>query len=186
MRPLPRIASTPASWMLRIETLIFELLPIPCCRCRQRSGWVPITSAFHPSNLWLRRPSHAASRFQRAQDAGAAAAALLRIAREADGDEQGDAVEQRLDEERAADLLNAGDADGEDGDADDRAPDVDAARLDRGRAEEGADQGRQQVFQADAGLADPQAGRQQQAGEGAERARHHEGADDEAAASGCR
>ena len=63
-------------------------------------------------------------------------------------------------------------------DADDRAPDVDPPRLDRGRAEEGADQRRQQEFEPDAGLADAQLGGEQNAGEGGQRARGDEGADD--------
>src|SRR5262249_14878000 len=63
----------------------------------------------------------------------------LRIASDADRDEQGDAVEQRFDEERAAELLDARDANRQDGDADQRAPDVDATRLDRGRPQEGPD-----------------------------------------------
>ena len=82
-------------------------------------------------------------------------AAPLGVAGDADGDEKSDAVEHRLDPERAAELLNAGDADRENGDADDRAPDIDAAGLDRGRAEEGADERGQQIFEADAGLTDP-------------------------------
>ena len=96
-------------------------------------------------------------------------ALALGVAGDADGDEQGDAVEHRLDPEGAAELLDAGDADREDGDADERAPDIDAAGLDRGRAEEGADQGRQQIFEADAGLADAQLGGEQHAGDGGER-----------------
>ena len=51
---------------------------------------------------------------------------------------------------------------GEDQDADDGAPDIDAARLDGGRAEEGADQGGQQIFEPDIRLADAQLGGEQQ------------------------
>ena len=78
------------------------------------------------------------------------------------------AVEKRFDVERAAELLDAGDADGEDGDADDRAPDVDPPRLDRRRAEEGADEGRQQKLEPDARLPDAEFGRQDDPGDGAE------------------
>ena len=109
------------------------------------------------------------------------AALALGVAGDADGDQQRHAVEQRLDAEGAAELLDAGDADREDGDADERAPDIDAAGLDRGRAEEGADQGRQQVFEADAGLADAQLRGEQHAGQRRQAARGDEGADDEAA-----
>ena len=68
--------------------------------------------------------------------------------------EQRDAIEQRLDEKRAAELLNAGDSYGQDQDADDCAPHVDASRPDRGRAEKRADQRRQQVVQPDVRLPD--------------------------------
>src|SRR4051794_36875895 len=62
-------------------------------------------------------------------------ATTLRESGNRNRDAQGRAVEQRLDEEGAADLLDAGDADGEDEDAADRAPDIDPPRLDCGRAE---------------------------------------------------
>ena len=60
-------------------------------------------------------------------------------------------------------------------DADDGAPDVDAARLDRGRAEKRADKRRQQIFEADAGLADAQARGEQNAGESGQQPRRDEG-----------
>ena len=47
----------------------------------------------------------------------------------------------------------------------DRAPDIDPAGLDRGRAEEGADQRRQQEIEADVGLADPELRGEHAAGE---------------------
>ena len=79
-----------------------------------------------------------------------------------DRDQQGHAVEHRLDPERATELLDAGDADRQDDHADDRAPDIDPSGLDRGRAEKRADQGGQQEIEADAGLADAQPRREQQ------------------------
>ena len=84
------------------------------------------------------------------------ALAALGVSGDADGNQQGDAVEHGFDPERAADLLDAGDADSQYGDAHDGAPDVDPSRLNGRRAEEGADQRRQQIFQTDAGLADAQ------------------------------
>ena len=86
-------------------------------------------------------------------------APALRVAGDSDRDEQCRAVEQRLDKERRAELLDAGDADRQDRHADDGAPDVDPAGLDRRRAEEGADQRGQQIFEADARLADAQLAR---------------------------
>src|SRR5206468_6653040 len=81
-------------------------------------------------------------------------------ARERDRDEQRDAVEERLDEERAAKLLDAGDADREDQHADDGAPHVHASRTDGGRPEERADERGQQVIEADVRLADLELARQ--------------------------
>src|SRR5262245_2861319 len=76
--------------------------------------------------------------------------------RECDRDQQRDAVEQRFDEECATELLNPGNTNREDQDADDRAPDVHAAWPNRRRAEERADERRQQVIEADVRLADLQ------------------------------
>src|ERR1700722_4089701 len=77
---------------------------------------------------------------------------------ERNGDDQCRTVEERLDEERPAQLLDAGNADGQGQHAEYRAPDVDAARLDRGRAEKGADQRGQEIIEPDVRLADPQFG----------------------------
>src|SRR5665648_84213 len=70
---------------------------------------------------------------------------------ERNGDDQCRAVEHRFDEEGAAELLDAGDADSKDEDPEHRAPDIDAARLDRGRAEKRAHQRWEQVVEADIG-----------------------------------
>src|SRR6185437_12396263 len=58
-------------------------------------------------------------------------AAPLGVARDADRDEQRYAVKHRLDPERAAELLNARDADRKDRNADHRAPHVDTPGRDR-------------------------------------------------------
>ena len=63
-------------------------------------------------------------------------------------------------------------------DAEHRAPDVDPARLDRRRAEEGADQRRQQEVEADIGLADAELGGEDAAGEAGDQRRGDEDADD--------
>src|SRR5258708_3833241 len=60
-------------------------------------------------------------------------APTLRKGRKRNGNDQRSAVEQGFDEERAAELLDSGNADGEDQDAKDRAPDVDPARFDGSR-----------------------------------------------------
>ena len=78
----------------------------------------------------------------------------LRVTGDPDGDQKGRAVEQRLHPEAPAKLLDAGNTDGEDHDADDGAPDIDPSGFDGGRAEEGADEGRQQEFKTDRGLTD--------------------------------
>ena len=64
--------------------------------------------------------------------------AALREAGKGDRNHQRGAVEQGLDEEGAAELLDTRDANGEDEHAAHRAPDVDPAWLDGGGAEEGA------------------------------------------------
>lgn len=94
------------------------------------------------------------------------AAARLRWAQPAmaDGNEQDYAVEQGLDEERAPELLDPGDADGEDCDTDHRTLNIDPPRLDGGGAQKGAHQGWQKIFEPDACLADPEFGGQQYAG----------------------
>ena len=61
-------------------------------------------------------------------------------------------------------------------DADDRAPDVDAAGLDRRRAKKGADERGQKIFEPDARLPDPQLGGEDDAGERGQQARGDEGA----------
>src|ERR1700722_15156838 len=92
------------------------------------------------------------------------AAASLGVARDADGDEQSDAVEHRFDPERAAELLDARDADSEDGDADHRAPHIDSARLDGRRTKKGADQSGKEILEADARPADPEPRGEEHAG----------------------
>src|SRR6185312_2034561 len=101
----------------------------------------------------------------------------LRECGKRDGDDQCRAVEQGLDEEGAAKQLDAGDADREYENAEYAAPDIDAPRLDRRRAEEGADQRRQQEVQADVRLADAQLRAEHAAGEAGNDARGDENAD---------
>ena len=59
------------------------------------------------------------------------------------------------------------------------APDVHPSGFDGGRSEKSADQGRQQIFQPDAGLADPQLCSQQHPGQRGHRTRGDKGADHE-------
>jgi len=81
----------------------------------------------------------------------------------------------------AAQLLDTGDAHGQNEYADHRAPDVDAARFDGGRPEKRADQRGQQKIQADAGLADAQLGGQHHPSERGQCARGDKRRDDVAA-----
>ncbi|MBT2383303.1 hypothetical protein J7E86_06830 [Streptomyces sp. ISL-11] len=76
------------------------------------------------------------------------------VAGQADRDEQGAAVEQRGDPEPCAELADAGEADGEDRDGDQGAQGVGASGPDGGGTQQGADEGGQQVVDADAGIAD--------------------------------
>ena len=101
----------------------------------------------------------------------------LSVAGDADGNEQGDAIEHRLHPEGPAELLDTGDTNGQDGDPHHRAPDVDATRLDGGGAQKGADQRRQQIFEPDARLPDAQLGREQDACDPGQSAGGHEGRD---------
>src|SRR4051794_19403832 len=96
------------------------------------------------------------------------AALPLGVAGKADRDQERDAVEEWLDVELAAELLDTRDADGKDGDADDGAPHVHPPGLDGGRAEECPDQGGQQELEPDAGLSDAQASGEDDAGQSAE------------------
>ena len=86
-----------------------------------------------------------------------------------DRENQHRAVEQRLDEERRAQLIEPGDRHRENGHGEDRAPDVDPARTDRGRPEQRRGEGGQQIFLADRTLADLQLRLQDDAGERGER-----------------
>src|SRR5690606_38949311 len=92
-------------------------------------------------------------------DAAEAATLALSVPSEADCEQERHAVEQGLDVEDGAQLLNARDADRQDRDANDGAPHVDPARLDRGRTEKGPDQGWEQELETDARLPDAQLGR---------------------------
>src|SRR5580692_7019994 len=83
-----------------------------------------------------------------AQDAGAALAALAEYG-EADGQQQGGAVEGVGDPALTAAELQAFDPGGQKVDGDDGAPDVEAAHLDLGRPEEHGREHRQQVAAAD-------------------------------------
>src|SRR5579872_3745603 len=74
------------------------------------------------------------------------------VAGEADRDDQRGTLEDRLDEEGVAELLQPGDADGEHEDGNDRAPGVHPPGPDRGRAEERADESGEQEFRADRAL----------------------------------
>ena len=71
-----------------------------------------------------------------------------------------------------------GNADGEDEDAEYRAPDVDPAGLDRGRAEECANERRKQIVEADIRLADPELGGEHAAGESGDQPGGDKHADD--------
>ena len=102
--------------------------------------------------------------------AAALRAPLRRLHREADGEDQHRAVEERLDEERRAELVQAGDGHRQHRDREHRAPDIDAARPDRGRAEQRRGEGRQQILLADRALPDLELRLQHDAGEGGERA----------------
>src|SRR3984893_7757072 len=104
-------------------------------------------------------------------------APTLREGRKRNGNDQRSAVEQGFHEERAAELLDSGNADGEDQDAKDRAPDVDPARLDGSRAEECADEGGQQIVEPDIRLADPKLGGEHAAGKPGDQAGGDEHAD---------
>ena len=103
--------------------------------------------------------------------------AALGETRKGDRDDEGRAVEQGLHEELAAELLNPRDADGQDRDAEHGAPDVDPARLDGRRAEEGADERRQQVVEADIRLPDPELRGEHAASEARDQRRGDEDAD---------
>ena len=84
----------------------------------------------------------------------------LGITRNADRQQQRQPVEKRFDVERPAELLDAGDAHGEDGHAHDGAPDVHSPRLDRRRTEKCADEGWQEKLEPNACLPDAEFGRQ--------------------------
>ena len=101
-------------------------------------------------------------------------AALLRPAGNADRDQQRQAVEEWFHIERAAELLDARDADREDRHAHERAPHVHAAGADGGGAEERAHERRQQKFEAHARLPDLQARGQHHAGKTRQRSRSDE------------
>src|SRR3569623_3759060 len=97
---------------------------------------------------------------------------------EADRDDQCPALEDGYDEERIAELLQAGDADGQDQHGNDGAGGVDAAGPYGGGAVLRADEGRQQEFRADRALRDLEARRQNDAGEAHEQAGADEAAHD--------
>ncbi len=105
-------------------------------------------------------------------------APLLGPARNADGHQQGESVEQRFHIERAAELLNTRYTNRENGHADQRAPDVDPSWSDGGGSEKSADERGQQKLEADAGLPDLQPGGQQNAGESRQSARCDKSAHD--------
>src|SRR6185312_2278370 len=85
-----------------------------------------------------------------------AASVSLRVTRQGNCGNQGAAIKQRLDIKFAAKLLDARYSDREHQHRDHRAPNIDPPRLDRGRAQEDADQRRQKILEPDARLADPQ------------------------------
>ena len=102
-------------------------------------------------------------------------APLRRLNRESDRQDQHRAVEQRFDEERRAELVEARHRDGEHGDGEHRPPDVHPARPDRGRAEKRRGEGGQEIFLADRALADHELRLQHDPGEGRERSGGDEG-----------
>ena len=96
---------------------------------------------------------------------------------ERDGHKQRDAVEQRLDEKGATELLNPRDADGQNQDADDCAPHVDASGPNRRRPEEGSYERGQQIVETDIRLANLELRRKHAAREANEQSRCDEHAD---------
>ena len=90
---------------------------------------------------------------RRGLDAASSAFPAARgVAGEPDRNDQRRALEDRLDEERIAELLQAGDADRQHQHGDDGAPGVDPAGPDGGRAEQRADEGGQQELRPDRAL----------------------------------
>ena len=145
-------------------------------RCRERACGVP----FRRRRRRFRRPAEL-RRFHHPRLISPSSlgrhpvAAASRGDREPDRDDQHEAVEQRLDEERRAELVEAGDGDRQHGDRDQRAPYIGAARLDRGGAEQRAGEGGQQEFLADGALADAELRLQDEAGEGRDQTADDEG-----------
>ena len=128
----------------------------------RRSGDAPTVGRAGPRQDGRRLPDHGAGALPTTGgEAG-----------QADGGQQGQAVEQRGDPERGALLLQAGQPDGEDGDGDQGADGVGPTGLDGRRAEQGADEGGQQVGAAGARVADLLLRGEQHAGERGDHARN--------------